>query len=235
MPMRSSTRGGPGKSAPPDVQSQGELLIGDHASRQRSARTRAAVLQAAADVFDRRGYTAATIDEIARQAQLTKGAVYFHFASKAALAQAVVARQHAAWADLASAAETWNLSGLDTIERLIREVTRTYRDDPHMRAGVRLANEQAQIEVPLATPFVGWTHRLTRLLRQGQRDGSVSAGLNCAAAARVIVASFYGVEEVSARLQGRQGLERRVREWWALLRPGLAGGLHLTSANSSQR
>src|SRR3954453_15721912 len=142
MPLRSSTGSGPGKGAPADVNAQDDLRIVDHASMQRSARTRVAVLQAAADVCDRRGYTAATIDEIARQAQLTKGAVYFHFASKAALAQAVVARQHAAWADLASEAETWNLSALDTIERLIREVTRTYRDDPHMRAGVRLANEQ---------------------------------------------------------------------------------------------
>ena len=175
-------------------------------------------------MFDRRGYAAATVDEIARQAEATKGAVYFHFPSKAALAQAVVEQQHAAWADLAAASDAWQLNALDKIERLIREVTRTYRDDPHMRAGVRLANEQAQIDVQLATPFVGWTQRLTRLLREGQRDGSVATGLNCAAAPLVIVASFYGVEEVSARQQGRQGMDRRVREWWALLRPGLAGG-----------
>ena len=185
-------------------------------------RTRDAVLRAAAEVFDQRGYSEATIDEIARQAQATKGAVYFHFPSKDALAKAVVEEQHAAWARLAAASDAWQMSALDKIGRLIRDVTRTYRDNPHMRAGVRLANAQGQIEVELATPFVGWMQRIASLLRQGQRDGSVAAGLNCAAAARVIVASFYGVEEVSARLQGRGDLERRVGEWWALLRPGLA-------------
>jgi AcrR family transcriptional regulator len=184
------------------------------------------VLRAAAEVFERRGYSQATIDEIARQAQATKGAVYFHFPSKAALAKAVVEEQHSAWARLAATSDNWRLSALDKIERLIREVTRTYRDNPHMRAGVQLANSQAQIDVELATPFVGWMQRIVSLLREGQRDGSVAAGVNCAAAARVIVASFYGVEEVSARLQGRDDLERRVREWWALLRPGLASAPH---------
>jgi AcrR family transcriptional regulator len=191
-------------------------------AQQRAVHTREAVLRAAAEVFDRRGYPEATIDEIARQAEATKGAVYFHFPSKAALAKAVVDEQHVAWARLAAASSGWQISALDKVGRLIRDVTRTYRDNPHMRAGVQLANAQAQIEVELTTPFVGWMQRINALLREGQRDGSVSAGLNCAAAARVIVASFYGVEEVSARLQGRDDLERRVREWWALLRPGLA-------------
>jgi hypothetical protein len=38
----------------------------------------------------------------------------------------------------------------------------------------------------------------------------------------VIVASFFGMQEVSARLHDRADLQERVAEWWALLRPALA-------------
>jgi len=38
----------------------------------------------------------------------------------------------------------------------------------------------------------------------------------------VTVASFFGMQEVSARLHDRADLQERVAEWWALLRPALA-------------
>jgi len=57
------------------------------AQQERAVRTRRAVLEAAAAVFAERGYAAATIGEILARAQVTKGALYFHFDSKAALAQ----------------------------------------------------------------------------------------------------------------------------------------------------
>ncbi len=193
------------------------------APQARAIRTRDAILYAAGEIFEEYGYTAATVEQIAERAQTTKGAVYFHFASKAALAAAVVAQQHAVWGALAVASAEWQLNALDTMERLIREVTKSYAKNPLMRAGVRLANEQAHIvDASIAVPFVGWIERLTGLLRAGQHDGSVRTDLNCAASARAVVASFYGVEEVSARLTGRRDLDRRVREWWALMRPGLA-------------
>lgn len=48
----------------------------------RKARTRAALLAAAARVYARRGFDAATVDEVAEEAGFTKGAVYDHFGSK---------------------------------------------------------------------------------------------------------------------------------------------------------
>ena len=48
----------------------------------RKARTRAALLEAAARVYARRGFEGATIDEVAEEAGFTKGAVYSHFGSK---------------------------------------------------------------------------------------------------------------------------------------------------------
>jgi AcrR family transcriptional regulator len=51
--------------------------------------TKSAVLDAAAQQFVQHGYSASTIDDVARSARVSKGAVYYHFANKAELFEAV--------------------------------------------------------------------------------------------------------------------------------------------------
>ena len=57
---------------------------------ERRARTRAQLLDAAARVYARRGFEAATIEEVAEEAGFTKGAVYDHFGSKEKLLLALL-------------------------------------------------------------------------------------------------------------------------------------------------
>jgi AcrR family transcriptional regulator len=57
---------------------------------EKKARTRAQLIDAAATVFARRGFVAASLDEVAEEAGLTKGAVYSNFAGKEDLFQAVI-------------------------------------------------------------------------------------------------------------------------------------------------
>jgi AcrR family transcriptional regulator len=57
---------------------------------EKKARTRAQLIDAAATVFARRGYVAASLDEVAEEAGLTKGAVYSNFESKEDLFLAVI-------------------------------------------------------------------------------------------------------------------------------------------------
>jgi AcrR family transcriptional regulator len=54
------------------------------------AATRERILQAAIAVFAERGYSAASVDEIARQAGSSKGGVYFHFANKQAIFESLI-------------------------------------------------------------------------------------------------------------------------------------------------
>ncbi len=55
-----------------------------------AAETKAALLEAAAKVFARRGYDGASISEITSEAGLTSGAVYAHYTSKAELFNATL-------------------------------------------------------------------------------------------------------------------------------------------------
>ncbi len=56
----------------------------------RRARTRTRLLEAAAQVYARRGFAGATLEEVASEAGFTKGAVYAHFGSKENLLLALV-------------------------------------------------------------------------------------------------------------------------------------------------
>jgi AcrR family transcriptional regulator len=58
--------------------------------RQKQEQTRLRLLEGAAQVFARRGYHAATLEEVASEVGLTKGAVYSNFESKEALFLALV-------------------------------------------------------------------------------------------------------------------------------------------------
>lgn len=63
---------------------------------QRRQQTRARLLDAAGQVFARRGFHAATVDEVADAAGYTKGAVYANFANKDALFLALLDQRMAA-------------------------------------------------------------------------------------------------------------------------------------------
>ncbi|ABG99182.1 probable transcriptional regulator, TetR family protein (plasmid) [Rhodococcus jostii RHA1] len=60
------------------------------ATQKRAEVTRRALLYAAAEVFTRHGYADTKLSEILTQAVATKGALYFHYASKEELARAVI-------------------------------------------------------------------------------------------------------------------------------------------------
>src|SRR5215831_10964201 len=59
---------------------------------QRRASTREAILNAAQELFDRRGFAATTVDEITATANVAKGTFYQHFETKDEILRALIRR-----------------------------------------------------------------------------------------------------------------------------------------------
>lgn len=154
-------------------------------------------------------------------ADATKGALYFHFRSKADLAHAVLAAYYERWGAIITDAAAADLDAYRTLGHMVTAIARAHQRDPIARAAVRLGQERDQLERDAPTPPVDWGDFVTKLIRRGQRDGSIRRDVNSAASARVIVASFYGIDQMSARLTGREDLPKRVDEWWVMLAPCL--------------
>ncbi|MDD7814922.1 TetR/AcrR family transcriptional regulator [Mycolicibacter sinensis] len=82
---------------------------------RRADATRQQIIRAAAHQFAQRPYHDVGLDDILADAELTKGAMYFHFRSKHALALAVIDEQLARAGAAVQALVDRKLSGLETL------------------------------------------------------------------------------------------------------------------------
>ncbi|MFF4156665.1 ScbR family autoregulator-binding transcription factor [Streptomyces sp. NPDC001678] len=184
--------------------------------QERSARSRQAILEAAASVFDERGYDAASTTEILARTGFTRGALYHHFPSKEAIALALVAAQTEA---LAVPTQTVKLQ--EVID-LTQEFARRLQSDTVLRASVRLSVEQTSLPQPSRTPYEWSVEAISVLLQQAGEQGETQPGLNIDEIAHYIVGAFTGLQIVSQVYTGRQDLPERVSLMWRLLLPSIA-------------
>ncbi|GDY29525.1 ScbR family autoregulator-binding transcription factor [Gandjariella thermophila] len=190
--------------------------------QQRRARaTREAILTAAAEEFDRVGYAAAPLSAILRRGGVTKGAFYFHFPSKEAVAEAVVRHMRAVWP---AAHRRWRDRGLDPLRTLIGlldEVARRLCGDVVARAAVRLA-EEGQPAASRPSPFRAWERTFALLLGAAAERGLLRPGVDPEAAARVLHAAVIGAWLVDGPRQGTGAYPQRIGEVVRCLLPGVA-------------
>jgi AcrR family transcriptional regulator len=162
---------------------------------ERSARTRSALLEAAARGLSRYGYGNLVLEQVAREAGYTRGALYHQFKDKEDLARAVVE-----WVD-----ETWR-----------REVGALADQQPDpVAALIALARghavfcrrDVARVAMALRLEFSGQDHpvgreverisetlvkRCVRLINAGRRHGSIPAGPPARAVALALVGALEG-------------------------------------------
>jgi AcrR family transcriptional regulator len=190
--------------------------------QQRAVLTRARVLAAAADVFARSGFSAATLNDITAEAEATKGALYFHFSSKDALAAAIVEEYSAQWPALVEAITEAAPNPLAAIVALTYELGIRFREDPIVRAGVRLTLEHDLIDADLPAPFADWVDTVQAFFTEARRDQLLRSGVTPAPTARALVSAFFGVQNVSDVLSDRKDLEARLDEFWKIFLVGIA-------------
>ena len=115
----------------------------DPADAGKGARRRERILEAALEVFSRRGYGDAAMEEIATESATSKGGLYFHFTSKQALFGSLLDRTAALLMDrleAAAASESDPLRRADAaVERALhvfgthRRLARLFLIDAHTR------------------------------------------------------------------------------------------------------
>ena len=69
-------------------------------TKEDAAATRKALLEAALTVFSRQGYAATRLEDVAKEAGVTRGAIYWHFGSKAELYNTMVSETSAGVEDM---------------------------------------------------------------------------------------------------------------------------------------
>ncbi len=188
----------------------------------RARATRLAILTAAAEHFARNGYHGTSLDSVLADSGGTKGALYFHFASKEALARAVIADMVQEWGNLRVEISGRGLDPLSALLALIDNVIERLMEDPIARGGTRLLNDlpmRAQDE----HGHYGLGERSAfALLTQATQEGLLREGTEPALVARQIVALIAGHRQICDAVGNRRNLRQRIDEAWTLLLPAIA-------------
>ena len=187
----------------------------------RAIETRAAIIRGAAAAFEKRGYGSTSRAQVSSAAGVTKGALYFHFDSKEALAVAIIDAQHAASAAAGQKLLDDNYPGLHALVSMSYELARQLREDLVVSAGIRLTIEAVNFSTPVAGPYLDWMVACEEFLRRGIASGDINPDLDVRAAAHFCTAAFTGVQVVSDVLTKRADIDQRLTEMWAMLLPAL--------------
>lgn len=185
---------------------------GTEPRQDRAVRTKAVVLTAAAELFATRGFRETSVQDVADAVEMTKGAVYFHYPNKEALAVAVVEEHYAQWPSLLAEVQAEDLPPLETAIAMLDRAAIAFRDNVLVRGGARLQIERPHIDAELPTPYVDWTNLLHSLLTEARDQGQLRPDADPAAAARALVAGFFGMQHISDVLHHRADVEDRWSE-----------------------
>lgn len=142
-----------------------------------AAKTRQAILAAALNVFSAQGYSATTLEQVARAAGVTRGAIYWHFASKAQLYQALLeAYGNRALPILAEAAREGG-SFLEVCQRILARLLASLESDPELCAVMELTlfkTEQGTELAEVRRTQVEATRALIATVAETMRQGIAS-------------------------------------------------------------
>ncbi|MDU0300192.1 ScbR family autoregulator-binding transcription factor [Streptomyces sp. PAL114] len=191
------------------------------ARQVRAEKTRATIITAAADLFDRQGYESTSLSDIVEHARVTKGALYFHFAAKEDLAHAVLELQSATCRRLARDTASRGRTSLGALMRLTFCVARMSAEDPVLRAGLRLATDGTRPRPPLSHPFTEWLDIVTARLEGAVEESDVHPDVDIDAVAHSLVCFFVGTRVVGRTREDVSRQPRRTAEMWQLLVRGL--------------
>lgn len=192
-------------------------------------RTRERLLQAAFREIHKSGFQSAGIDTILAAANVTKGALYYHFDSKETLGYAVIEEKiakltHDRWLrPMRSEGEP-----IDILIGVVRRIPARTQD---VRAGcplLLLAQEMSpldeQFRKRLERIFLDWQEGVAMLLRKGQSQGTVRRDLNPVESASFLVALVEGYATLAKNAQDAKVWKAGIRNIVGWLRSLRAPG-----------
>ncbi|GHE90024.1 TetR family transcriptional regulator [Streptomyces longispororuber] len=186
----------------------------------RAARTRQLLMRAAAQTFAEEGFQAASLSTISRRAQVSSGALHFHFESKHVLAQAVEEVAADALARITRQAGRAPVSRLQRLVDATHQLMSALEEDVVVRAGFELAG---------TTPRRGeavdlrgrWQCWVEDLLHAAAADGELAPDVAPTEASMAVLAATVGFE-VLGSANPKWVSRTTVNHYWELMLPRLA-------------
>ena len=155
-------------------------------TKEEAARTRAAIVEAGLACFDRHGIATSTLEQIAKGAGVTKGAIYHHFAGKSAIFHEIREQVAVPLLDQADTSflRSGGLPALDRVEGFLAGFLRAIERDARMRRALMVMQFKCEYVDQLAAELESAVRNNERLLkafeaayREARRSGTLARSL----------------------------------------------------------
>lgn len=181
--------------------------------QQGMAESRKAIIEAAATQFARHGYEGTSFGRVAEAMGRPKSAIGYHqFASKIALATAVIESQQTRWQAIESSLEQPH--GLERLAALLLATSLDARSCPVAAGATRLLHELRREDLDLPEGF-DWYRVLTAELEAAARERDITTLPPFAA--QVLLGATFGVYETSTEGVDDIDLAARLTSLWVPL------------------
>ena len=162
--------------------------------------TRATLLKAALAAFSAKGFAAATLDDVAKAAKVTRGAIYWHFKSKADLYNTLIQEFSARGAAVVQQAVAEGGTLLEILRRVFVRQCALIEEDKEARAVMELALFKTGLDPELQAGRKQQVEAgrvllegITGAMQQGVAQGVLRNDMDPADMARAFIAFENGV------------------------------------------
>jgi AcrR family transcriptional regulator len=187
----------------------------------RSEVTRRKIIDAAVGLFTEAGYAPTGLGDIIDRVGVTKGALYYHFDSKEALARAIITDGAATLTHSFAGISSAPAPALENIIHGVFVVADLVGTDKLSRTALQLARTLGEFSDTASEAYNSWLQALSSQSEMAQQQGDLREGIDPAVMAEVILAAVLGVELISSATPGDDLIGRLTRSWEMLL-PAIA-------------
>ena len=186
------------------------------ALQARAEATRRKIIETAIELFSKLGYGETGLADVLQRAGVSKGAFYYHFDSKEAVAKAIIDEFDNRAA--ISVQENFDPDS-PTLEGIIRStfaVQALMHRDPTVQVGQMLSQALNQVSSAGSKVYTGWTERFVEMVDAVAKAGGIRPGIDLLDVAEAICAGVLGSHLVSAA-SGDDPYTRLARSWRVLV------------------
>ena len=158
-------------------------------TQQRAIKTREVLIAAAAREFADRGYAGASVNSILANSTSTKGALYFHFPSKEALAEAVLEDVRSAYTPIVERWRSAHIQPFDAIAGIVDDIA-AVATDVSGRAEMKLALDPPSPD--LQRPSHVWEATIRNHAVNAEQAGFLRSGFTAERFTNFLLATLAG-------------------------------------------
>jgi len=189
-------------------------------TKEEAARTRQDIVEAALACFDRHGIAGTTLEQIASEARVTKGAVYWHFSGKAEILHAIREDASLPLLDRADCTLLYREidSPLERIERFLVNMLEAIEADGRTRRALTVMQYKCEYAGDLAAELSDMRRNNDRLVKslqtvytEARKAGELAEGLPPRLAALDTLSFLSGLVRLALLDRARDGVRRNAR------------------------